>query len=122
MRGYGGRRQGLARVVGWLAHGVPLRPQPVEKLGLRLCDGVLSGPGHGSAALAKALRGVREDPKASGEDFFNRLAHYRNAARYRSRTAMAAIACRRSGCKPGEDHAHDPARSQKSMAAVSSRV
>jgi hypothetical protein len=44
--------------------------QLVEKLGSKLCERVLSGPGRGSVALAKALRGVRDSPKTGGEDFF----------------------------------------------------
>jgi hypothetical protein len=52
--------------------------QPVEKLGLTLYEKVLSGPSHGSAALAKALRGVRDRPEAGGEDFFNRLIRFRD--------------------------------------------
>ena len=48
----------------------------VEKLGSRLCERVLSGPGQVSAALANALGGVRHGRGAGGEDFFNKLNHY----------------------------------------------
>ena len=50
--------------------------QPVAKLGERLCVRVRSGLGHGSAALARALRVVPDRLNVDGKDCFNKLAYY----------------------------------------------
>src|SRR5215210_5415166 len=59
---------GSAHLDGCLPATLQLRitTQPVEKLGSRLCEWVLSGPGQGSAALANALGGVQNGRGAGG--------------------------------------------------------
>src|SRR5215218_3918508 len=75
--------------------------QLVEKLGPRLCERLLSGPGDDRAALVGALGSVQNGPEAGGEDFFNTLGSYTKLKGVR-RTVRPSTRLPRS---PGAAHA-----------------